>query len=110
MLISFVEKVLQRFQHLNIKEANTPFDRSIKLGDNTGRAIAQLEYTIAIGNIMYGMHCTRPNISFSVGKLSRFTSNPSVDHWKVIGRVLGFLKKTISLGLFYSKSPQNSRL
>ena len=76
----YVEKVLQRFEHLNIKEANTPFDRSIKLGDNTGRAIAQLEYASAIGSIMYTMHCTRPDISFSVGKLSRFTCNPSVDH------------------------------
>ena len=38
-------------------------------------------------------------------KLFRFTSNPSVDHWKAIGRVLGYLKKTISLGLFYSEFP-----
>ena len=54
---------------------------------------------------MYAMHCTRPDISFSMGKLSRFTSNPSVNHWKAIGRVLGYLKKTISLGLFYSEFP-----
>ena len=76
----YVEKVLQRFEHLNIKEANTPFNRSIELGKNTGRAIAQLEYASAIGSMMYAMHCTRLDISFSVGKLSRFTSNPSVDH------------------------------
>ena len=55
--------------------------------------------------MMYAMHCTRPNISFSVGKLSRFTSNPNVDHWKVIGRVPSYLKKTISLRLFYSEFP-----
>ena len=73
-------RVLQRFEHLNIKEANTPFDRSIKLGENIGRAIAQLEYASAIGSMMYAMHYTRPDISFSVGKLSRFTSNPSVNH------------------------------
>ena len=54
---------------------------------------------------MYAMHCTRPDISFAVGKLSRFTSNPSVDHWKAIGRVLGYLRKTINLRLFYSKFP-----
>ena len=76
----YVEKVLQRFEHLNIKEANTPFNRSIKLGENTERAIAQLEYASAIGSMMYAMHCTRSDISFLVGKLSRFTSNPSVDH------------------------------
>ena len=38
-----------------------------------------------------------------MGKLSIFTSNPSVDHWKAIGRVLGYLKKTISLKFFYSE-------
>ena len=97
--------MFQRFEHLNIKEANTLFDRSIKFGENTGRGIAQLEYASAIGNMMYAMYCTRPNISFVVGKLSRFTSNPSVDHWKAIGRVLGYLKKTINLRLFYSKFP-----
>ena len=43
------------------------------------------------------MHCTRPNISFVVGKLSRFTSNPNMDHWKEIARVLCYLKKTINL-------------
>ena len=101
----YVEKVLQRFEHLNIKEANTPFNRSIKLGENTERAIAQLEYASAIGSMMYAMHCTRLDISFLVGKLSRFSSNPSVDHQKAIGRVLGYLKKTISLRLFYSKFP-----
>ena len=101
----YVDKVLQRFKLLNIKKANTPFNRSIKLGESTRRAIAQLEYANAIGSMTYTMHCTRPNISFLVGKLSRFTSNPSVDHWKAIDRVLGYLKKTKSLELFYSEFP-----
>ena len=70
---------------------------------NTGRAIAQLKYASAIGSMMYAMYCTRPDISFSIGKLSRFTSNPSVDHWKAIDRVVGYLRKTISLRLFYSE-------
>ena len=43
--------------------------------------------------------------SFSMDKLFRFTSNPSVDHWKATGRVIGYFKKTISLGLFYSEFP-----
>ena len=76
----YVEKVLQRFEHLNMKEANTPSDWSIKLGENTIKVIAQLEYANVIGSMMYAMHYTRTDISFSVDKLSRFTSNPSVDH------------------------------
>ena len=101
----YIEKVLNKFSHLNIKEVNTPFDPSIKLVKNDGRAIAQLEYASAIGSLMYATQCTRLDIAFAVSKLSRFTSNPSVDHWKGIGRVFGYLKKTKNLGLYYSKFP-----
>ena len=35
-------------------------------------------------------------------KLSKFKGKPSNQHWKVITRVLGYLKKTINLELHYS--------
>ncbi|KAH9768293.1 Integrase catalytic domain-containing protein [Citrus sinensis] len=89
-----------------ILEANTPYDSSIKLLENSGRVVAQLEYASAIGSLMYAMHCTRPDIAFAVCKMSRFTSNPSVEHWKAIGRILGYLKRTINLGLFYNDYPE----
>ena len=54
---------------------------------------------------MYAMHCTRPDIAFAVCKLSRYTHNPSGDHWRAIGRVLGYLKRTKSYALVYSKYP-----
>ena len=54
---------------------------------------------------MYATQCTRPDITFVVSKLSRFTSNPSVDHWKAIGIVFGYLKETKNLDLYYSKFP-----
>ena len=101
----YIEKVLNKFSYLKIKEANIPFDPSIKLIKNDGSAMAQLEYASAIGSLMYATQCTRPDIAFAVSKVSRFTSNPSIDHWKAIGRVLGFLKKTKDLGLQYSKFP-----
>jgi hypothetical protein len=101
----YIEKVLLKFKHLGIKEANTHFDSSIKLNDNSGRVIAQLEYASAIGSMMFAMHCTRPDIAFAVYRLSRYTSYPSINHWKAIARLLGYLKRTINLGLFYSKFP-----
>ena len=92
----YIEKVLSKFKHLDIKEANTPYDVSSKLTGNSGRAVAQIEYA---------MHCTRPDIAFTVCKLSRYTNNPSVEHWKPIARVLGYLKRTMNFGLFYNKYP-----
>ncbi|KAJ9558422.1 hypothetical protein OSB04_013036 [Centaurea solstitialis] len=101
----YIEKILTKFQHLNIKEFNTPFDSSVKLDKNFGRAVAQLEYASAIGCMMYAMHYTRPDIAFAVSRLSQFTSNLGSDHWKAIGRVLGYLKRTSDLELTYDTHP-----
>ena len=101
----YIKKVLEKFEHLKIKESNTPYDPNFKLEENIGRPVAQLEYASAIGSLMYAMHCTRPDIAFAVCKLSRFTGKPSNQHWKAIARVLGYLKKTINLGLHYNDYP-----
>jgi hypothetical protein len=101
----YIEKVLLRYKHLNVKKVNTPFDSNYKLVENTGRAIAQLKYASAIGSMMYAMHYTRPNVAFTVNRLSRYTSSPSAEHWKAIARVLGYLKKTKDLGFYYFGYP-----
>ena len=33
---------------------------------------------------MYIMNCTRPDIAYSISKLSRYTSNPGENHWKAL--------------------------
>ncbi|XP_074277189.1 secreted RxLR effector protein 161-like [Silene latifolia] len=101
----YIKKLLEKFRHLGIKETNSPFDSSVKLPDQCDRIIGQLEYASAIGSLMYAMHCTRPDIAYSVGKLSRYTCRPGKEHWKAITRVLGYLKSTMNYGLVYSKHP-----
>ena len=48
---------------------------------------------------------TRPDISYSVSKLARYTSCPNKTHWEALDRVLRYLKGTISLGLHYRRFP-----
>ena len=76
----YIDKIIFKFNHLGIKEANTPFDVSTKLAENLGRSVSQLDYASAIGSLIYAMQCFRPDIAFSVCKLSRYTSNPSTEH------------------------------
>ncbi|GJX18591.1 zinc finger, CCHC-type containing protein [Tanacetum coccineum] len=45
---------------------------------------------------MCAMTSTRPDIAYAVGKLSRFTSNPSRHHWKAITRVFKYLRDSSS--------------
>lgn len=91
--------MLLKFQHLEITEASTPYDSAFKLTENTGRALARLEYVSGIGSLMYTMHCTRPFFFFfaAVCKLFRYTNNLNTQHWKAISGVLGYLKRIIRL-------------
>ncbi|CAM9000112.1 unnamed protein product [Rhodiola kirilowii] len=101
----YVEKVLKKFNCLNCSPVSTPMDPSVKLLPNTGEAVSQLEYSQVIGCLMYAMTSTRPDIAYAVGKLSRYTSNPSTHHWEAIRRVLKYLKGTINYGLVYAGCP-----
>ncbi|GKE76662.1 hypothetical protein Tco_1542782 [Tanacetum coccineum] len=76
-----------------------------KLKPNTGKLVDQLEYSRAIGCLMYAMTSTRPNIAYAIGRLSRFTSNPSRQHWKAIMRVFNYLRGTKDYGLSYVGYP-----
>jgi hypothetical protein len=50
---------------------------------------------------MYLVGATRPNISYVVSKLSRFTSNPGDGHWKALERLFHYLRGRTSFGIHY---------
>ncbi|KAK6141007.1 hypothetical protein DH2020_025245 [Rehmannia glutinosa] len=101
----YVESVLGRFNTFDSAPAKTPVDLSLHLAKNRGEPVSQLEYARVIGSLMYLTNCTRPDIAYSVSKLSRFTSNPSTDHWKAVTRVLRYLKYTMNYGILYTRYP-----
>jgi hypothetical protein len=55
---------------------------------------------------MYLARATRPDISFTVSKLSRFVSNPGDDHWHALETVMSYLKFTMNYGIHYSRNPK----
>ena len=61
-------------------------------------------YASALGNLMYTQVCTHFDISFIVGVLGRYLSNPSIDHWIAVKRVMRYLKRTKDYMLIYWKS------
>ncbi|GJX29094.1 putative RNA-directed DNA polymerase [Tanacetum coccineum] len=48
---------------------------------------------------------TRPDLAYAVSRLSRYTSNPSVAHWKAMTRVLHYLRYNRDYGLHYDRYP-----
>ncbi|GJY48599.1 zinc finger, CCHC-type containing protein [Tanacetum coccineum] len=101
----YIDKVLKKFNYSDCTSVSTPLDTCEKLMPNRGLAVSQLEYSRVIDCLMYAMTCTRPDIAFAVGKLSRHTSNPGTQHWQAIQRVLEYLKKTMDYKLKYSGYP-----
>ena len=101
----YIEKILQKFKQNDSSPMRTPVDVNLHLSKYNGKRLSQQEYAQTIGNLMYVMNCTRPDIAYAVSKLSRYTSNPGPDHWKAIVRVLRYLKYTQNYGLHYSKYP-----
>ncbi|GJW31062.1 zinc finger, CCHC-type containing protein [Tanacetum coccineum] len=101
----YIEKELKKFNYFDCTPVSTPMDTSEKLMPNNGQVVSQLEYSRVIGCLMYATTCTRPDIAFVVGNLSRYTSNPSTQHWQAIQRVLKYLKKTMDYSLIYTNYP-----
>ena len=63
-----------------------------------------IPYASVVGSLMYAQICTRPDISFAVGMLGRYQSNPGLDHWKVAKKVLRYLQGTKEYMLTYRRS------
>jgi len=61
-------------------------------------------YASAVGSLQYAQVCTCPDLAFVIGLLGRFQSNPGVEHWKLVKKVLHYLQGTKSLMLTYKRS------
>ena len=60
-----------------------------------------VSYASAVGSLMYVMLCTKPNIFYSVGIVSRYQSNPGREHWTAVKHILKYLRRTRDFMLVY---------
>ena len=60
-----------------------------------------LPYRELIGTLLQIANGTRPDISYTVGTLAKYTNNPAELHWKALLRVLGYLAKTLDYCIKY---------
>ena len=61
----------------------------------------QVPYASTVGSLMYAMLCTRPNICYSVGMVSRYQSNPGPKHWQAVKHILKYLRRMRDYMLVY---------
>ncbi|GKA26081.1 retrovirus-related pol polyprotein from transposon TNT 1-94 [Tanacetum coccineum] len=100
----YVIDTLEKFNMAGCKTACTPMNIGEKLQHEDGTEAADgTLYRSLIGRLIYLTH-SRPDISFSVGLLSRFMHKPSKHHLRAAKRVLRYLAGTKDFGIWFQRT------
>jgi hypothetical protein len=107
----YIEKVLERFGMSKCSPGVVPVQKGDKFNlmqcsknDVERKDMESIPYASVVGSLMYAQTCTRPDISFAVGMLGRYQSNPGREHWKAAKKVLRYLHGTKDYMLMYRRS------
>jgi hypothetical protein len=106
----YAKKVLSRFGMADCNPTKVPMDPGTKMHEDVGgNLIDATDYRRVIGCLRYLLH-TRPDLSYSVGVLSRFMEKPTVLHSRAVKQVLRYLQGTVSFGLVYTQGGGDEKL
>ena len=78
-------------------EMNSKFSKAVD-----ERSVDEKEYRRSIGCLRYLIH-TRPDLSFSVGVLSRYMQEPKESHAAALKQVIRYLRGTCTLGIRFQR-------
>jgi hypothetical protein len=97
----YTNNILKKFKMDDCKPIKTPMPTNGHLDlDEGGKSVDQKLHRSMIGSLLY-LTASRPDIMFSVCMCSRFQANPKKSHLSALKRILGYLKYTPSIGLWY---------
>jgi len=88
-----INDLMQKFKITNIRKAKTPCS-TITKSDKNDKQIDKTTFKSAIGSLIYLSRCTRPDITFAVGKVARNSENPTIADWKMVINILKYLNYT----------------
>ena len=107
---AYINKVLKRFDMQNCTGGLVPMAKGDRLhkgqcpkNDLERENMKSKPYAQLVGSLMYAQVCTRPDLAYAVGILSRFQSNPGYEHWIGGKKVLRYLQKTKNHLLVYRR-------
>lgn len=103
----YIENIIKKFKMEESKTMSTPIEKGLQLNKADFSDLTEKPYKELLGSLMYLMICSRPDISFAVGYLSRFQSCASEEHWQYLKRIIRYLILTKHLKLVYRNDERN---
>jgi hypothetical protein len=101
---SFAREMLKKFKMNNSKPVSIPVECGIKLSKHEeGERVDPTIFRSLVWSLRY-LTCTRPDIFYRVGHVSRYMESPTIIHFKAAKRILRYIKGTIDFGLLYPSS------
>jgi len=102
---SYITRTLQELDMASCRPAYLPasggeITAAIKQAGNM-EPVEQTHYQHIVGKLMYAAIATRPDISFTVGFLARYSSDPRMHHLQIAKNLLRYLLATVNYYLFY---------
>ncbi|KAL6315549.1 hypothetical protein AAG906_000852 [Vitis piasezkii] len=95
----YIADLLNRTHMTEAKPAPTPLATSPILTLQSGTPLSDpTEYRTVVGSLQY-LSLTRPDIAYTVNKLSQFMHQPTSDHWNAVKRLLRYLCGTLDHGI-----------
>ncbi|MBW0538320.1 hypothetical protein O181_078035 [Austropuccinia psidii MF-1] len=64
------------------------------------------EYLCRIGMLLYIAQGSRPDISFAVNYLARFSMGMDASHWQALEHLIGYMRKTRDMGVIISANSE----
>ncbi|KAD4586372.1 hypothetical protein E3N88_23973 [Mikania micrantha] len=99
----YANKILEAAHLENCNSTQFPMDSKLQLTkDEHGKPVNATNYRRIVGSLRYLIN-TRPDLSYSVGVVSKFMQDPKECHLAAIKLILRYVKGTIGYGLKYSR-------
>ncbi|XP_014519584.1 uncharacterized protein LOC106776617 [Vigna radiata var. radiata] len=99
----YVLNLLKRFEMAECNAANTQAEIGLKLEKEPEEdAVDPTTYRRMVGSLRYLCN-TRPELSYSVGLVSRYMECPRTSHLNAVKRILRYLQGTYSYGVLLRK-------
>ncbi|MBW0505047.1 hypothetical protein O181_044762 [Austropuccinia psidii MF-1] len=90
--------------------AKTPLPLNCQLESNYLAGNMDKPFLKGIGILLYIAQACRPDISFAVNYLARFSLNTYQSHWKALEHLIAYLQGTWDMGILINKSNNSSQL
>lgn len=96
----YANEILSRFDMADCKPRSIPIETNLDF-DVNDESVTNHPYRELLGSLMYLMLGSRPDLSYSINKMSRFQEKPTETHWTYLKGILRYIRGTNDYELVY---------